>query len=30
QATIDWYRANELWWAPLKDAVEAAYEERGQ
>jgi dTDP-glucose 4,6-dehydratase len=30
QATIDWYRANESWWRPLKDAVEAAYAERGQ
>jgi dTDP-glucose 4,6-dehydratase len=30
QATIDWYRANESWWRPLKDAVEAAYSERGQ
>src|ERR1700740_2033870 len=30
QATIDWYRANESWWRPLKDAAEARYEERGQ
>jgi dTDP-glucose 4,6-dehydratase len=29
-ATIDWYRDNESWWRPLKDAVEAGYEERGQ
>jgi dTDP-glucose 4,6-dehydratase len=29
-ATIDWYRTNESWWAPLKDAVEAGYAERGQ
>jgi dTDP-glucose 4,6-dehydratase len=28
--TIDWYRANESWWRPLKDAAEARYEERGQ
>jgi len=28
--TIEWYRANESWWAPLKDAVEAGYEGRGQ
>jgi dTDP-glucose 4,6-dehydratase len=28
--TIDWYRANESWWRPLKDATEARYEERGQ
>ncbi|MBS4728879.1 dTDP-glucose 4,6-dehydratase [Mycobacterium sp. SM1] len=30
RATIEWYRANESWWGPLKDAVEARYEERGQ
>ncbi|OBG81121.1 dTDP-glucose 4,6-dehydratase [Mycobacterium sp. E802] len=30
QATIDWYRENESWWRPLKDAVEANYAERGQ
>ncbi|MCV7281953.1 dTDP-glucose 4,6-dehydratase [Mycolicibacterium flavescens] len=30
RATIDWYRANESWWAPLKDTVEATYQERGQ
>jgi dTDP-glucose 4,6-dehydratase len=29
-ATIDWYRVNESWWAPYKDAVEARYEQRGQ
>lgn len=29
-ATIDWYRANESWWRPLKDAAEARYAERGQ
>ena len=28
--TIEWYRDNESWWRPLKDAVEASYEERGQ
>ncbi|HJT96270.1 MAG TPA: dTDP-glucose 4,6-dehydratase, partial [Mycobacterium sp.] len=28
--TIDWYRANESWWGPLKETVEATYEERGQ
>jgi dTDP-glucose 4,6-dehydratase len=28
--TIEWYRANETWWGPLKDGVEAAYRERGQ
>lgn len=30
RATIDWYRGNETWWGPLKDAVEARYSERGQ
>lgn len=30
RATIDWYRDNESWWRPLKDAAEARYEERGQ
>ena len=29
-ATIEWYRDNESWWRPLKDAVEAGYAERGQ
>ena len=29
-ATIDWYRQNEAWWAPAKDATEAFYAERGQ
>ncbi|UNK70127.1 dTDP-glucose 4,6-dehydratase [Microbacterium sp. H1-D42] len=29
-ATIDWYRSNEAWWAPAKDATEAFYAERGQ
>lgn len=28
--TIDWYRANEAWWRPLKDGAEARYEERGR
>ncbi len=28
--TIDWYRDNERWWAPLKDAVEDEYRKRGQ
>ena len=28
--TIDWYRDNESWWRPLKDASEATYEERNQ
>jgi dTDP-glucose 4,6-dehydratase len=30
RATVEWYRDNEAWWRPLKDAVEARYEERGQ
>ena len=29
-ATIDWYRANEAWWAPAKDATEAFYASKGQ
>jgi dTDP-glucose 4,6-dehydratase len=29
-ATIDWYRDNEKWWRPVKDAAEARYQERGQ
>lgn len=28
--TIAWYRDNESWWAPLKDAVESTYEGRRQ
>jgi dTDP-glucose 4,6-dehydratase len=24
-ATIEWYRANEAWWRPMKDATEAKY-----
>ena len=30
RATIEWYRDHESWWGPLKDGVEATYEERGQ
>ncbi|WES66207.1 dTDP-glucose 4,6-dehydratase [Microbacter sp. GSS18] len=30
QATIDWYRENEAWWAPSKDATEARYATKGQ
>ena len=26
--TIDWYRENEAWWAPQKDATEARYRRR--
>ncbi len=29
-ATIDWYKANEAWWAPTKDATEAFYSSKGQ
>jgi dTDP-glucose 4,6-dehydratase len=29
-ATIDWYRTNEAWWAPAKDATEAFYATKGQ
>jgi dTDP-glucose 4,6-dehydratase len=29
-ATIEWYRDNESWWRPIKDASEAKYEERSQ
>ncbi len=28
--TIEWYRANESWWAPAKAATEAAYASKGQ
>ena len=28
--TIDWYRANESWWAPLKEAAEARYAALGR
>ena len=27
--TIEWFRANENWWKPLKDSVEAAYSKQG-
>jgi dTDP-glucose 4,6-dehydratase len=30
RATIDWYRDNQSWWGPTKDAVESAYSKRGQ
>ncbi|HSX00706.1 MAG TPA: dTDP-glucose 4,6-dehydratase [Candidatus Saccharimonas sp.] len=30
RATVDWYRANEGWWQPLKAEVEAAYARQGQ
>ena len=28
-ATIDWYRANEAWWASTKDGVESFYASKG-
>jgi dTDP-glucose 4,6-dehydratase len=28
--TVAWYRDNEAWWRPVKDATEQAYAERGQ
>ena len=30
QATIDWYKANEAWWKPLKAATEAKYQKLGR
>ena len=29
-ATIDWYRSNESWWSPAKEATEAFYSSKGQ
>lgn len=29
-ATVDWYRANEAWWRPQKDATEAKYSQLGR
>lgn len=29
-ATIDWYRDNEAWWRPMKQATEAKYARTGQ
>ncbi|TIC88400.1 dTDP-glucose 4,6-dehydratase [Nocardioides sp. GY 10113] len=28
--TIDWYRENEAWWRPAKEAVESSYAAKGQ
>ena len=28
--TIRWYRANEAWWRPAKEATEARYKSQGQ
>lgn len=30
RATIEWYRDNEWWWAPLKEQAEARYAEQGR
>jgi dTDP-glucose 4,6-dehydratase len=30
KATIDWYKANEAWWQPQKQATEAKYKELGR
>jgi dTDP-glucose 4,6-dehydratase len=30
QATIDWYRDNEAWWRPQKEATEAKYKVLGR
>jgi len=30
EATVDWYRANEAWWRPQKDATEAKYAQLGR
>lgn len=30
EQTIEWYKANQEWWQPLKEQVEAKYAERGQ
>ena len=29
-ATIEWYRENEAWWRPMKEATEAKYAAKGQ
>jgi dTDP-glucose 4,6-dehydratase len=29
-STIEWYRDNQAWWAPQKDATEARYQAQGQ
>jgi dTDP-glucose 4,6-dehydratase len=30
EETIDWYKENESWWKPQKEAVELKYKEQGQ
>ena len=30
RATIEWYRANEAWWRPVKEATEATYAKIGR
>ncbi len=29
-ATIDWYKQNDWWWKPAKEATEAKYKELGR
>jgi dTDP-glucose 4,6-dehydratase len=28
--TVDWYKANEAWWRPLKEEAESTYKKTGQ
>ena len=28
KATVDWYRDNEQWWRPQKDATESGYAQK--
>ena len=30
EATIDWYRGNDWWWKPQKQATEARYTQLGR
>jgi dTDP-glucose 4,6-dehydratase len=30
QATVEWYKQNEWWWKPQKEATEAKYKELGR
>jgi len=30
QATLDWYKDNENWWKPQKEATETKYKVQGQ
>lgn len=29
ETTVEWYRRNEVWWRPAKDATETRYVELG-